>query len=221
AKRFLALERAFVGKPAASVPLVWWSAIPYGSDGGMLMHRNAVSSLAADASQNVVIGVGQTTDSNPRGSSWDPTTGRFSGGDSAHRDSLDNQRFARLAAPIAARAVLAAGNADSITSIDASVPARGGPSISHVYRETDTSLLITVNHDAGTDLRVPLQAAAGIGFTVMDGGSAAVPGMLVTATSCIRVDATHLRVTLAAALRNGSSLCHLYYPYGQATIGRG
>jgi hypothetical protein len=221
ASRFLALERTFVGKPAASVPLIWWSAIPYGSDGGMLMHRNAVASLAADGSQNVVIGVGQTTDSNPRGSSWDPTTGQSSGGDSAHRDSLDHQRFARLAAPIAARAVIAAGSADSITSINASVPASGGPSISHVYRETDTSLLVTIRHDAGSDLRVPLQAAAGIGLTVMDGGSAAVPGTLVTASSCIRVDATHLRVTLAAALRNGSSLCHLYYPYGQATIGRG
>lgn len=39
----------------------------------------------------------------------------------------------------------------------------------HVYREAGTTLVITVIHDGGNDLKVPLQSSSGIGFAVMDG----------------------------------------------------
>lgn len=97
----------------------------------------------------------------------------------------------------------------------------GGPQIVHAYRQSNSSIILTIQHDVGTDLRIPLQAAAGIGFAVMDGGSPASPGSIVYAASCTKIDENHLLLTLVSPLISISTACGLYYPYGGATIGRG
>ncbi len=217
ATRFLTLERAMVGRMAAELPLIWWSAIPYGTAAGTAMHRQAVRDLAQTPGAHVVIGNPQTTDSNQRGAVWDEATGHATGGDPAHRDGDDNRRFARLAAPVVARAILAAGGGDSVAAIPPELPMVGGPRIVHAYRQSSTVIIVTVQHDGGTDLLVPRQAASGKGFAVTDGGS----GVLVHALTCERIGPTQLRLTLAQPIQQASSLCRLHYPYGNEFIGRG
>jgi hypothetical protein len=45
--------------------------------------------------------------------------------------------------------------------------------------------IVTVTHEAATVRVIPLQAANGFGWSLMDGGSVASPGTLIAATSCI------------------------------------
>lgn len=220
-QRFLLLERGMLGAPPTGMPLISWNAIPYGSNGGIQMHREVMWELSQDGVSNVVIGNPQTSDSNPRGSSRDPNTGLWSGGDTAHRDSADNQRFACLAAPIVSRAILQASGGDTIRSIPAGIPTTGGPKVESAVLRSGNQVLITVLHDCGTDLKVQLQALNGAGFAVMDGGSVANPGPIIQATSCARISATQLLVTLAQAPRNPPGFCLLFYPYGPVEIGRG
>ncbi|MBS0639073.1 MAG: hypothetical protein JSS43_04325 [Proteobacteria bacterium] len=224
ARRLLALERGMLARSAASLPLVWWSAIPfaYGSnDPGMQMQREVVAEMVTDPTLNVAVVLPQTADSLPRGATL-TANGSWTGGDSLHRDAVDNLRFGRLAAPLVARAVLAASGGDTIGILPAGVPVTGGPVVSHVYRRTNNTLIVTVTHDGGNDLIVPPgPAAAGLGWAVMDGGIAAMPGTIVPATACVRLNATQLQITLAQNLSAASAYCRLFYPYGTTTIGRG
>jgi len=226
ARRFLSLERGMLSRSAASLPQVWWSAIPFSygnNDAGTQMQREVVADMAADPTQNVTVVLPQTSDSLPRTpASYDPATGLWTGGDPLHRDVTDNQRFGRLAAPLVARAVLESEGGDTISSIPAGISAAGGPVVTHVYRQSNTSLIVTIQHDCGTDLIVPAtQAARGAGWAVMDGGSVASPGAIVTATACARISATQLQITLARSLVNASGSCRLFYPYGTGMMGRG
>lgn len=221
ARRFLALERRLVARSAGSLPLIWWNGIPYGSPGGIQMHREVVAEMAGDLTQNVIVGNPQTSDSNPRGSAWDPLSGGWTGGDVAHRDAPDNVRFAMLAAPIAARAILSSGFADVFKSIPSDLPAIGGPRIVHAYLQSDITVILTIEHDAGSDLKLPLQASLGQGFAVVNGGSPDNPGAIAFPSSCTRLDPTHLILSFEAPLGAAAAQYALYYPYGPNQIGRG
>jgi hypothetical protein len=173
------------------------------------MLREVAAAMAEDATQHVVIGWPMTADVDPRD------------GDGDHIAKTDNFILGQRAAPVIARAVLAAAGGDTISQIPTSVPAVGGPRIVHAYRQDATHVVLTIQHDAGDDLLLPGTASSGTGFTVMDGGSVASPGLLRHTTACARIDATHLLLTLDGALTNTSPSCLLFYPYGSTRIGHG
>lgn len=222
--RLLSLTRAMLGRTASSLPLLVWNAIPYETTAGVQMVRESIADLVAEPANNMLVFVAQTSDSNPLNSSYDPTTGIFSGGDNQHRDQPDLLRYGMIGSHAAGRAAIAGGLSDTIPASvlpSSGLPARGGPQIVHVYRASNTSIILTVAHDSGNDLIVPLQAGNGVGFAVMDGGSVASPGNLITATAAVRIDSTHVSVTLASAITNPSSEVLFFYPYGSTQIGRG
>ncbi|HEY1932714.1 MAG TPA: hypothetical protein VGG99_11925 [Acetobacteraceae bacterium] len=228
AQNFLALVRGMLGRTAASLPLAWWDPIAFWTNPGILMIRNEMPATSLFSAQNAVRAMPLTADSNPRGATWDANTGLITAaGDNNHLDATDNLRLGQVSAGPIARAVLASALAtgldpvgDSITAIPPGVPSVG-PTITHAYRQSNTVIIVTVLHNARTDLIVPLQAVNGVGWAVMDGGNEAIPGTVRTATACARVDATHLQVTLGSALTSASSGCLLFYPYGNTWIYRG
>lgn len=222
--RLLSLTRNLLGQSAAALPLLVWNAIPYETNDGLQMVRESIADLAADSANNIIVFAAQTADSNPLNSSYDPSTGLFTGGDAEHRDEADLLRYGRIGAHAAGRAAIAMGLSDTIPANslpETGLPAAGGPQITHVYRASDTTLVLTIAHDSGNDLLMPLQAANGSGFAVMDGGSVAAPGTVIEASAAARVDVTHLSVTLSQAITSPSGDVLFFYPYGSTQIGRG
>jgi hypothetical protein len=219
-QRLAALTRAMLGRTAANLPLLMWNAIPYETDAGVQMVRESIADIAAGGTDNLTIFVSQTADSIPLSATYDPTTGLWTGGDATHRDETDEITFGLRGTHGAARAILSAGFADTITTIPAGMPA-SGPKITHAYQQNPATVIVTIQHDQGTDLLLPLHAANGAGWAVMDGGSVASPGPIITATAATRLDATHIAITLATAPTNAAADCLLFYPYGSTQIGRG
>ena len=238
-RRCWQLIRATLGQSAANLPILVISALPFsGTDGGCQMLREVMADLTADPSLNASYLLTQTADAIGAGDTWNATTGIETGpGNGAHRDDTGNANFIRrMALPIGQAVLKAAasrGRSTELQAMPAGLTDAPGPSVASAHYEgtavaSTGSILVTIQHANGaTDLAVPLQAAVGAGWTVMDGGTPAAPGALIKATACARVSATTLRITLANTLSNpGSAL--LYYPYGTAlnaqtyaTIGQG
>ncbi|WP_227307081.1 hypothetical protein [Acidisoma cellulosilyticum] len=218
-KRLATLTRAMLGRNADNLPLLMWNAIPYESDTGLQMVREAIADIAADGTDNLNLFLTQTADSIPLNATYDPTSGLWSGGDATHRDETDEITFGLRGAHGAARAISAAGFADAITTIPGTMPFLG-PKILTAQLNAST-VIITIQHDQGNDILLPLQAALGAGWAVMDGGTVASPGPIITAIAASRIDATHLQITLASAPTHAAANCLLFYPYGSTQIGRG
>jgi len=219
-EQLAALTRGMLGRTAAQLPLLMWNAIPYETDSGVQMVRESIADIAAIPAQNLSIFVAQTADSIPLNATYDAINGTWTGGDPEHRDETDELNFGLRGAHVAARAALAANFADTLTAIPAGMPL-AGPSIAHAYQQSGTEIVITLTQDQGTDILVPLQAANGAGWAVMDGGSVASPGPIISATAASRIDSTHLLVTLATAPASPTEECQIFYPYGSTQIGRG
>lgn len=208
--------RAMLGKTAAELPLLFFGP-PYGLLPNYWTYpptlREVWAELAADPTMNFIWAVPQTYDTLSRQETWNPATGVASGGnvDSGHRAAVDNVMLFRRASLPAARAILAANGLPE--SLIPSSLGRGlGPRIT-AANLSGNAVTVTVQHDGGTDLEVPLLASEGVGFCVMDGGTTASPGNFIKATSCARVDPTHFTLTLASVPKSTSGDCRLMYPW--------
>jgi hypothetical protein len=225
AQQFLTLIRGMLPTPSSggSIPLLWWNAMPFPySPGGVQMVREVTASFVSTPALNTTIVLPQTADAIPYTATQNANgTWVLGSNGQIHLSEPDSQRFGMEAGPVAARVILANSGGDTITSFPTGIPAVGGPQIVHAYLENSTTVILTIQHDAGTDVVIPNLAAQGQGFTVMDGGSVASPGPLVGAISCTRQDATHLQLTLAQALVSSAPNCLLFYPYGETWMGTG
>ena len=229
-QRMIALMRSYLGKTQSQLPVFAMSALPFTLNApaaGMQMVREAVADTIA-AGLNVEMGLPLTADCLPGGAALD-SDGAWTGGDNNHMDHVDNQRWGRQVAMPVAAALTTQGLAEKL-AIPAGVPRTGGPKIvSWSLDRADaarTTLLVDIVHDAGADLRVPLLAAAGKGWTLMDGGTGpGSPGTLRAAVSCASVGPAQLRLVLESPVslagQADRSTCRLHYAYGAAKIGRG
>jgi hypothetical protein len=214
--------RAAFGKDAAAMPFGLFGP-PYGTPAGSAMVREAWVEIAADPANNLIWAVPQTYDSMTRGDNWNAATGVETAGtpNPGHRDAVDNVAFYRRGALAMARAILAS-NGLAASLLPSSLGLGTGPQIVAATLSGAT-VLLTIQHDGGTDLVVPALAppngtdaplpAQGVGFCVMDGGSITAPGAIIRAVAGARLDATHLQLTLANAPENVAGACRLFYPW--------
>ena len=222
-QRYIALMRGWVGQSASAVPWLLWNAIPFQyftPEPGNQMIRESCYDQTQASGQNAWIVLPQTSDSISRSATGNADgTWTDTNTDSIHRSAPDNLSFGQRAAIGAAKAILASSRGDVFSTIPSGVAAIGGPFISHVYQQSGTVYIVTVTHDAGTDLIVPLQAANGFGWSLMDGGSVASPGTLIAAVSCVYVSSTKVKVTFASTPSHAAGSLLLFYPYGGMNLG--
>jgi hypothetical protein len=212
-KNDFAQIRAALGKTAENCSISIFGP-PYGNASGASMVREAWAEMALDPANNLNWIIRQTYDSITRGNNWNATTGVETTGTSpndGHRDSADNVAFYRRGALAVARQVLA-NNGLSASLIPTPLGAGIGPQVIAAVL-SGTTLTLTIQHDGGNDLVVPLLAQYGVGFWVLDGGTISTAWNFIQATACVRVDSTHLALTLARAPTNPVSECYLYYPF--------
>jgi hypothetical protein len=208
--------RTAFNKTAAQLPVFCFGP-PFGTAQGYAMVREAWDELEADTTNNFLWGVRMTDDCITRGDNWNSATGVETAGQpiGGHVAAADNQNiFVRGGVALALQIEKSQG-------LNGPVPAAlgtgRGPQITAASL-SGTTLTVTIAHDAGNDLELPLLAAQGVGWYLMDGGSVGSPGNIIGATACTRVDATHLSVTLASAPVNTHNSCRLFYPwYGEVS----
>jgi hypothetical protein len=215
---FMAKVRGALGKSAEALPFFDWSMISSASqDIGCTMLLEVVNEIAADPANNFWIVLPQASDSCPRGCTYN-ADGTYSGGDGYHQDNIDYSNWVhRAMLPIARAIAASAGNADAIP---ATLGTGLGPRITGATLSGNV-VTVTVAHDIGTDLILPLQAVNGVGWALQDGGTSGAPATIIDAVSADRIDATHLAITFRNAPSNPASACFLHYPYGNNRIGRG
>jgi hypothetical protein len=216
--------------------LIEWGDIPYGSMGSGAAaseggHRTSVQTVInSSGSYNAhwMLGNGYVVNTNASTSfpgTYNPVTGIFTGGDSQHVDyTIDDPANVMFTMSTIAHRLNSIGVG---STIPAGFPVNGGPVVTNIVWEYGTisgnpatpTCLVTVVHDAGNDLVLTLPPAqAGLGWIIIDGGVLASSPQ-IQGTNCVRVDATHLRVTWGSAPVHaiGSGTVWLYYCLG-ATI---
>ena len=209
--RIIADARTACGKP--TMPVYSFNAWPFGGttvlgsgsdDGGQSM-RETFDAAIADTAQYETRILHNLSDA-------DYATGN----DYAHMSDPSYLKFGVRAGLVLAGLLTLDGSAVSVGGLPVI-----GPRITAATLQTPTTILVTIQHDRGTDIRVG--TPSDVGWTVFEGWtSATVVGTNRVVQSCARVDATHLLLTLATAVVGAASTVRVWPAYGQRrTLGGG
>ena len=213
-------------RDASNWMLAWNSDIPFGGGEGHASHKAAIKLVVDDPTQGAILwllnGVGAIQD----GGTFNPATGVNSGGDSLHLDRTDDARAGLYGIEPLARRLAAIGRVEN--TLPAGIMVRGGPQVASVVWEGGTvsgnaatpTILVTVQHDVGSDLRVPLLAVNGLGWVILDGPTPVQNTPRILGTSCVRVSATTLRVRFASAPTQPLASTLLFYIYSEDNLPR-
>jgi hypothetical protein len=218
-QRLMSLIREWSGLSARSVALMQ-ASIPYVGDAqsvGSQMIAEVMSEMTSNPEDNTTIVLPNTSAAWGRGASAAGT-----GGDPAHLDAPDNQHNARLAgAALAARIVLS-GHGDLATPSDAASAFKGGPRPVSAVRDRDGSILVTIKHDAGSDIVPPARTGhAEAGWRVFNGyRNAGAIGVELPISAVERVDAKTLRIVLSKPLAGEAGSARVFPIWGAAQVGR-
>jgi hypothetical protein len=200
-RRFIALARSWIGKPAHEVPVFlgmpgFWSGT---TSEALDSIRDAWRADIADPGNNEHWMFGNVYDGNDRG-------------DASHMDEAGDEMAAGRMALSVSRWLYDNGYAHN----DLSWLPRLGPRITQVRRVPGQgdAVDVVIQHDRGTDLVIPGDPALDV-VSIHDDGTER------KATSIARVDATTLRITLDGALTGSDAQVTFDYNFWPGYYGPG
>ena len=222
-------SRTAYGLTAAQFPMFEISMLPFnvtqspGNGQGYFIRQSIDAIVATGATNNANYCIGNTADSLPNGATLN-ADGTITGGDTAHRAVGDLIAFAYKIGMQVGCSLIAQGLGEYLTSVPAGFPKSNGPKVTAATVTAANTVQVTIAADGNTALLAAnaaagSQAANGIGWQIMVGGSLASPGTIYAASAATVIDATHLSLTFPGMGSPSAGYLVFYGGYGMVGIG--